>query len=109
MFSKRELEGYLLIDHTDSPGISAQEAARAGENTLVVPRGMKFQSPTINCACCQALVVLNPDRTRSRGYCPSADRYVCDMCELARVQRGSCCGTFNRLADQAIEKAIKGA
>ncbi len=108
MFSKRELEGYLLIDHTDSPGISAQEATLAGKNTLAVPKGMKFQSATINCACCQVLVVLNPKRDRSRGYCPSADRYVCDLCEAARVQRGSCCGTFNKLVDQMIEKAARG-
>lgn len=106
MFSKRELEGYLEINHIDSPGISAEEAAKAGNATLAVPGGMKFQRATINCACCQVLVVLEPTRTRGRGYCPSADRYVCDLCESARVQRGTCCGTFNKLIDNIIEKAI---
>jgi hypothetical protein len=105
--SKRDLEGYLLIDHTDSPGISAEVAAQAGNDTLAVPAGMKFQSATINCSHCQVLVVLNPKRDRSRGYCPKCDRYICDQCEAVRVQTGVC-KTFNQMVDEIIEKAVKG-
>ena len=70
MFSKRELEGYLMIDHRMGEGITPEQAARAGNGTIPVGRGMLFQSPTVNCSHCSRLIVLNPDRSRSRGYCP---------------------------------------
>lgn len=106
MFTKRELEGYLLIDHTDSPGISAQEAAKTGAEH--VPGGMKFESATINCSHCEALVVLNPKRSRSRGYCPKCDRYVCDLCEAERIKTGVC-KPFSWRVDEMLKQAIKGA
>lgn len=106
MFSKRELEGYLLIDHRDSPGISAELAAQTGMNP--VPAGMKFESATVNCHVCQVLVVLNPKRTRSRGYCPRHDRYTCDTCEAVRVRTGVC-KSFNEIIDEIVDKKAKGA
>jgi hypothetical protein len=35
MFSKREAEGYLLVDHRDSPGISAEQAAAVAAHPFV--------------------------------------------------------------------------
>ena len=108
MFSKRELEGYLMIDHRMGEGITPEQAARAGNGTIPVGRGMLFQSPTVNCSHCSRLIVLNPDRSRSRGYCQKCDRYVCDDCETARVQTGICY-PFRQKMDDLLEKAIKEA
>ena len=68
MSSLRRLEGYLLIDHSASPG------------TRGVPEGKCFESPTVTCSHCQTIVVLNALRTRSRGYCSKCDAYICDGC-----------------------------
>ena len=73
--SKRSREGYLLIDHRNSPGFSEIDAARAG--VPFVGSGV-FESATITCAHCHVVVVLNPLRTRERGYCRRCDHYVCD-------------------------------
>lgn len=106
MFSKRELEGYLLIDHRESPGITQAEAAQAGRGTIPVGRGMRFESATINCSHCSRLVVLNPDRSRERGYCPKCDHYICDTCEATRVATGVCY-PFKRRVAEFIDNAAK--
>lgn len=90
MFSKRELEGYFCVDHRQSPGITPEQALAVGSNAIPVPAGMLFEAPFIKCSHCSASVVLNPKRTRSRGYCPKCDHYVCDLCEADRVRTGEC-------------------
>jgi hypothetical protein len=61
--SQRSREGELMID----------ERACLG--------GRLFESATVTCAHCIRVVVLNPDRSRSRGYCRKCDHYVCDLCD----------------------------
>ena len=108
MFSKRELEGYLEIDHRESPGISPELAAKVGLGTIPVPAGTVLKTSTYNCSHCEALIILNPKRTRARGYCPKCDRYVCDMCEAERVRTGVC-RPFKQVLDEFIDKSAKGA
>lgn len=107
IFSKRSLEGTLVLDHRDSPGLSEREAAQARLPGMPVGRGSFFESPTISCSHCQAIVVLNPDRTRSRGYCPKCDAYVCDLCEAERVRTGVC-RPFKQVIDEFVDKVEKG-
>ncbi len=107
MFSKRELEGYLMIDHRNSPGISPEEAALAGRDTLPVGRGRIAEFPAINCSHCQRLVVMNPGRIRDRAYCGKCDRYICDHCEAERVRTGVC-KPFKQVIDEFIDDAAHG-
>jgi len=108
MFSKRELEGYLLIDHRESPGITPEEAALAGKATLPIGRGRKFEAPSVKCSHCERLVIMNPLRTRDRAYCPKCDRYLCDDCELKRVISGGECYSYKQKIDDFINAAAKG-
>lgn len=97
LFSKRSLEGYLLIDH---------RAAEGGiDGAVPVRAGALFESATITCSHCQRQVVLNPGRTRERGYCPKCDHYVCDTCEAVRVTSGGVCKTFKQIMDEAQNAA----
>lgn len=107
MFSRRELEGYLLIDHRESPGITPEQAAAAGHGTIAVPAGKKLECATYNCSHCTRLVIMNPQRTRSRGYCPKCNRNVCDQCEANRVASGGACKPFSQLVDEFVDKAAK--
>ena len=69
MKSKRRQEGYLLIDHRASPG------------TQLVPEGTIYETPTVTCSHCGAIVILSPTRKRPRHYCAKCDHYVCDRAE----------------------------
>lgn len=78
IYSKKSHEGYLLIDHSASPG------------TAGVGEGSRFEAATYTCFHCQKIVVIHPRRTRDRGYCGKCDHYVCDGCEDIRVKTGEC-------------------
>ena len=104
--SLRSLEGYMLIDNTNSPGVP---------DAIVVAQGLppgagrgKFESGTFTCSHCEAVVVLNPDRTRSRGYCRKCDHYVCDGCEANRVVSGGVCYPYKAKIKDALEDIDKG-
>lgn len=74
LFSKRDLEGYVEIDHRESPGFDHP----------LLGKGMRFQGSTYKCPYCERQVVVNPLRTRDREYCRKLDRYICDGCGAKR-------------------------
>ena len=106
MSSLRRHEGYLLIDNRNSEGIS-ETLERAAGLPQGAGRGL-FEAPTYTCSHCQFVVVLNPNRTRERAYCPKCDKYICDNCGAIRAANGGECKTFNQIIDEAQEKAVKG-
>lgn len=87
--------GYLLIDHTFSPGIDQETAHAAGlPPSCAVGADRKGEFDTRTCCHCNTVVILNPMRTRSRGYCAKCDAYHCDSpaCGLE-------CRNFDKMLD----------
>lgn len=78
MPGKPRREGYLLIDHTFSPGVTPEQLHAAGAQGPAVGKDRKGEFATVTCLHCGTVVILNPMRTRSRGYCARCDGYVCD-------------------------------
>ena len=99
---KRRREGYLLIDNRYSPGVSAEFVHASGMDAPVVGAGATFESATMTCCHCNAVVVLNPLRTRPRGYCAKCDQYVCDNAGC-----GLECRPFAKLLDDAYDLASR--
>ena len=112
MFSKREREGYVSIDHRNSPGISVEEAAvasaAAGIQIDPVPGGTHFQSPTFHCAHCPRQVIMRPERTRARNYCSKCDWHICDDCALLRKVSGIACRPYQKYLDNWYTRAVLG-
>lgn len=100
MPSKRAHEGYLLVDNRNAAGVSAEQAAALGKPVAGAGVNGLFESATITCAHCHVVVVLNPLRTRERGYCHRCDHYVCDSpaCNAG-------CNPMTRILDLAQERA----
>lgn len=102
MGSKLSKEGYLLVDHRESPGISEETAHAAG---LPVGAGKGvFEAPTYTCSHCCRVVVLNPLRNRDRAWCWSCDRYICDWCGAAMAASGKC-QSIEKIADELLNAA----
>lgn len=106
VFSQRELEGYVRIDHRESPGFSDNEILASGmpfarKNTL-------FEGATLSCGHCRAIVIKNPGRDRERAHCHGCDHYICDNCEAERVLKNKPCKPFKQVFDEFIDKASKG-
>lgn len=81
MRTQARKEGYLLIDHSASPGLSPEDLLKAGLNPgLAVGEGQMLETATLTCAHCNGTVVKNPKRSRPRGHCSKCDSFVCDGC-----------------------------
>ena len=95
--SKRSLEGYLLIENRFAPKVPSFDG-RSPE----IPADATFESATVTCSHCHAVVILNPARTRPRNWCPKCDRYVCDnpLCNQE-------CRPLNAVLDRLQNEAAK--
>jgi hypothetical protein len=95
----------MLIDHSSSPGVPDELWTKSG-----LPPGMgreKFESATFTCSHCERVVIMNPDRSRARGYCPRCDHYVCDACENIRAASGGECYPYKAKMYDLMNEAAK--
>jgi hypothetical protein len=77
----RRQQGYLLVDHSASPGLTEEQSRWAGYDPFWCKEGRKYEVATFRCAHCAGCVVPNPERTRERHNCPKCDhKYICDGC-----------------------------
>ena len=83
--SLKRHEGWLLLDHSASPGIPADVARKMGVDPRGVAGGKKMEAATVSCKHCGGHVVKNPKRVRARAYCRMCDHYICDGCDQLRA------------------------
>ena len=105
MTSKLSKEGYLFLDHSNSPGMTEAEVHCAG-----LPPGAGhgiFEAPTYTCSHCCTVVILNPNRRRDRAYCIKCNRYICDQCGAIMAHTGKCL-SFEQVCDEVREAASAG-
>lgn len=88
MKTQRSKEGYLLVDNRASGG-TMQEV------------------PTYTCSHCNSVVIMNPQRTRERGFCRGCNSYVCDACNAIRAQTLRC-ETFEQKVDSVLTAVEAG-
>ena len=104
--SKRSNEGYLMLDHSNSPGLDEKVIHEMGDDLPLNAGRGKFEAPTYTCSHCQTVSILNPLRKRERVYCTGCDHYICDTCGAIRVKTGKC-KTFLQIADEIQNKMVK--
>lgn len=81
--------GYLVIDHSNSPGLTPADVAHV-PGAIAVGAGEVLERDVQNCSHCQRQVWLNPGRVRARAVCPKCYHFICDGCEAMRVATGQC-------------------
>jgi hypothetical protein len=95
--TQRAKEGYLMMDHRGTPGLDLPGNIGQG----------LFEAPTITCSHCQAVFMVNPQRTRERAFCRKCDHYICDACGAILHDTGIC-RPFAKVLDDAQELAARG-
>jgi hypothetical protein len=100
--SLRSHEGYLLIDHRNSPGVPEEVMVSTGLPTFAGKKDSVFECATFTCADCETVVYINPKRNRARGYCPKCDHYLCDDCEAERFASGGVCRNRKHMIDRIL-------
>jgi hypothetical protein len=87
-FLKTSNDGEITIDHSASPGLTADQARSFGYPPELVGEGKRMSAPTLGCPHCGSAVVLNPMRTRERAHCYQCNQYICDICDAVRHEPG---------------------
>jgi len=101
--SLKDGSGYLIIDHSESPGIDPSDIPeKLRSTTNIVGPNQVFEADVQFCAHCGSQVILNPKRTRPRGYCSKCNHYICDnpICNKE-------CAPLKQLLDKAERSIIK--
>lgn len=104
-------EGYFIIDHRSSPGLTQADLDSAGIKGPVVGEGKLLEAASLTCRHCGTIVILNPERFRERGHCfkcstDPAKGYLCDNCTLTYAA-DKICRSRARTADHILEQAFR--
>ena len=102
-----EREGYLMIDNRAGPGLPEGMERLLGLAPGEFDRKGLFEAATYTCPHCQAVVVIEPKRTRERAFCASCDRRVCDDCGKEMEMTRQCRSAIRR-AEQEMDRAARG-
>lgn len=108
MAGKRDREGYLLIDHRNSPGVPADVARQWGFDPRFMGEGQTMEAPTLCCSHCKTAVVLNPERIRKREYCQKCDDYICDGCHVLTTLPDYIHIPYMQMSELLLNDAEKG-
>lgn len=104
--SLRSHEGVILIDNRNSPGIDDATMVAMGY-PIGSGKGL-YESSTYTCNHCSAVVVIEPKRTRERGFCRGCGQRICDGCN-AILARTFTCVPMSKIIDETLERAVKQA
>lgn len=104
MKSLRSHEGHMLIDNRQSQGIDDATMVAMGY-PVGAGRGL-YESATYTCSHCHAVVVIEPKRTRERGYCRGCSRQICDGCNKVKAKTFEC-NSMQKIIDDVLESAVR--
>lgn len=102
MSSLRRHEGYVSVDHRNSPGITEADLTPELRARGFFPTTGMLEAPTLRCCHCGTIVIVNPARTRARHYCQPCDHYVCDQAGCITT-----CTPFTKTIDETLESAAR--
>ncbi len=102
-------EGYLLVDHSASPGLPEDMARASGYDPLLAKEGKRFEAATLACAHCKTVVIKSPLRQRPRHYCQKCSgKYICDGCAFMASQADYIHLPFDKIVDMTLSgKGLK--
>jgi len=108
-------EGYLLIDHQASPGLTPEDFAKVGITAAGLAKlgldinefgeGKRLERASKKCCHCGNIVYLHAERIRARNFCrtcPAGHDYVCD-----RPECHFDCRPFRKKLEKIAEDRIK--
>lgn len=107
MSSLKRHEGYLVVDHSASPGLTPEQARQMGYDPTHAGEGKVLEQATLTCMHCKTPYLKNYFRERPREYCRKCDHYICDPCAYVASLPDYVHHTFEKVRDKIFESAIK--
>lgn len=101
-------EGYIMVDHRASPGLTEDQARRAGYDPKHAGEGKMLEEAVLACCHCPQKWLKNHERTRPRERCPKcSNHYVCDVCAVEMRKPDYVHRPFVKLIDDVLEIASR--
>ena len=95
--------GYLMVDHSASPGLPDHIARASGYDPAFTREGKVFEAHTLTCSHCKCTVVKNPLRQRERAKCSKCGwHYICDLCAAGMLRPDYDHTPFEKFVDLAM-------
>lgn len=107
MKTKRNHEGYLCVDHRESPGLTEAQMKWAYPEAPAGSGRALMEAPVLSCTHCTKALMVNPLRTRDRAWCRACDAYICDDCKLHMVVSGEH-RPMAKICDEVQERFARG-
>ncbi len=101
-------EGYLLVDHSASPGLPEWAARQSGFDPGLTKEGRKFEAPTLTCSHCKSAVVKSAARRERASCAKCGGKYICDYCDWRSRQFGYDHMPYEKFSDVTRELAVRG-
>jgi hypothetical protein len=99
-------QGYLELDHRNSPGLPEDFLARR-HLPKEAGRGV-YEAETFTCGHHPGVVIVAPERMRrERVTCWKCDRWLCDRCAAIHKATGGDCLNYDAFIAQAQELASR--
>lgn len=106
VMSEHKVGGYLLVDHSASPGLPEDIARASGYDPKLCTEGKVFEADTLTCSHCKCAVVKNPLRTRARHFCQKcAGHFICDGCAYLSTLPEYVHTPFDKVIDDTLTAA----
>ena len=93
-----------MIDNSNNAGVDDAVMVAMGY-PVGAGKGL-YESATYTCSHCNAIVVIEPKRTRERGFCRKCNSRVCDACETIRAKTFEC-KTMAETIEEVLEQTVK--
>jgi hypothetical protein len=108
--SQRRQQGYLMVDHRASPGLTEDVSRALGYDPKLTSEGKLYEADTMTCAHCKCVVVKNPNRLRARHYCMKCGgEYICDGCAFKATQADYIHTPFVAVVENHLRQAALGS
>jgi|SRR6516164_7582938 hypothetical protein len=109
MTSERRHEGYIIIDHSASPGLPEDVARAAGIDPKFAGEGKVFETASLTCSHCRCVVLKNPLRQRERHICMKCGgHYICDLCHAKTIEPDYVHQDYFKRIDTLTERFLRG-
>lgn len=113
MASLKRHFGWLMIDHSASPGIPRDIAMKLGLPPDLVAEGKRLETDTISCSHCgghvaRLYITCTRASAPSPEYCKRCDHYICRECSFEMTQPGYQHRNKFAIADAAMTSASRG-
>jgi len=103
----QDLEGELLIDHRNSPGLPRELLADLPPGA---GRGI-YEGPIYTCSHCQAgvtVIVTAFGGREKRSVCGGCQKVICENCAREKARTGVC-RTFDQKVDEHLNALERGS